>query len=25
LEKLNRGASEMAPTTGERIRTVMVQ
>ena len=25
LEKLNRRASEMAPTTGERIRTVMVQ
>jgi integrase len=25
LEKLNRRASEMAPTTGERMRTVMVQ
>jgi integrase len=25
LEKLNRRASEMAPATGERMRTVMVQ
>jgi hypothetical protein len=25
LEKLNRRVSEMAPTTGERMRTVMVQ
>jgi predicted transcriptional regulator len=25
LEKLNRRASEMAPTTGERMRTVVVQ
>jgi len=25
LEKLNRRASEMAPATGDRMRTVMVQ
>jgi hypothetical protein len=25
LEKLNRRSSEMAPATGERMRTVMVQ
>jgi len=25
LEKLNRRASEMAPPTGERMRTVMLQ
>ena len=25
LEKLNRRASEMAPATGERMRTVMLQ